>query len=465
MNPQAQLTIERRLLLNLLGSRNEALDRPGFVSLLHQTNWPDFLAIASQDLYPYLASRLEPYVNCIEPPREWEVLFNARRLAAVHNLRLRHELGRVVQALGKSGIAALALKGIVLAYTVYQDSSLRSMADLDVLVPAEKKERALDILQELGFEYPGGADTKLREHSFRLAPSQEFAFPLRLRGSKVLLEVHSQLECSDPVLPVPVEEFWLRSVTVDLGGFRAHTLCPEDFLFHLCLHASRGHRFETGLRSLIDLRVFLDSCADWDWASIAARSIRHQCAPWMYLTLAVARDFVGAPVPELFFQSLPRLADLSSLRRLAEEQIWSAHCGPRLPLLPTLLAEPSWRIRTRMFLTRMQLVRRGELGSGPIPVRLIRLARLSWRRLLATLKIVRPRFLRALQGGQWKVGAVWTSARLIRQSNTLFRMLEEAGISQSKVNSRGAQSPPVPTGLGRLRVLLPFKREYLQKEK
>jgi len=431
VNAQSQHSVERRLLLALLGNRTEVMDRAGLVSLLLQVNWQTFLATAAQDLYPYLAFRLEPYIECIETPREWEVFFNARRLTAVHNLRLRHELGKAIEALQRSGIPALALKGIVLAYAVYGDPSLRPMTDLDLLVPSGKREKALDVLHELGFEYPDGIDAMHKDHSVRLFTEQEFAPPLRLRGSKVLLEVHTQLECSEPMIPMPVQDFWSRSVKADLRGLTVRTLCPEDFLFHLCMHASRAHRFDGGLRAMVDVRLLLDSRADWEWASIAARSIRSRCAAWMYLTLEAARNLVGAPIPDLLFQTLPRPGGLANLRHLAEEQILPVRCTAlRLPLIPTLLAEHSWRDRMRMFLNRMRLVRPQELGPGPMPVRLIRLARLFFRRLLVTLKIVIPRFRRAREAGQWNVSAVWRSARLTRHANILFRLVEqEAGRS------------------------------------
>jgi hypothetical protein len=82
----------------------------------------------------------------------------------------------------------------------------------------------------------------------------------------------------------------------------------------------------------------------------------------------------------------------------------------------------------RIFLNRMRLVRREELGSKPMPVRLFHLARLFYRRLLVTLKIVAPRFRRAWEAGQWNVGALCRTARLTRHANTLFRLVEqEAG--------------------------------------
>jgi hypothetical protein len=433
VNPQDQECAERRLLLALLGNQKEVTGRAAFLSLLEQVNWRTFLAITSRDLYPYVAFRLEPYIDNIAPFPEWAALFNARRLTAVHNLRLRHELGKAIEALQQSGIPALALKGLVLAYAAYGDPSLRPMSDLDLLVPTGMRDRALNTLHKLGFGYPDGFEAIHQDHNPRLTPEHEFAPPLRLSGTAVLLEVHSQLECAEPLSPIPVQEFWSRSVPVDLMGLTVMTLCPEDFLLHLCLHASRRHRFETGLRSLVDIRAHLDAHSNLDWATIAARSICGGCAPWMYLTLQAARDLAGAPIPDLFFKTLPPVQGVVNLRHLADEQLFSARSGkPRLPLIPTLLAEGSWRNRTRMFFKRMRLVRREELGSSPRLVRLIQLAWLSSRRLFITLKIMMPRLRRAWEDGQWKVGAISSSVRSTRNANTLFRLVEQAGRTNNK---------------------------------
>jgi putative nucleotidyltransferase-like protein len=424
---ETQQSDEQRLLLALLGSRGEQQERREILSLLRQVNWLNFLNTTSEDLYPHLAFGLEPYLSCLEAPPECERLLKARRRTAVHNLLLRHELGRTLNALQQSGIPALALKGVVLAYTVYPDPSLRPMSDLDLLVPPDKREKALLVLRTIGYEYPESVLAANRDHFLRLGPNQEFAPPLQLRGSRVLLEVHSQLECSEPVFPMSVHEFWSRSILVDLKGLRARTLCPEDFLFHLCLHQSRSHRFEKGLLPLIDLKLLLDSRLDWNWAGIVERSLQYGYATWMYLTLEIARDLVGAPVPNSFFQALPRPGNLSTVRSLVEEQIWSAQSGrPVLPpFLPTFLAELSWRSRARMLLTRTRLVGRGELGSEPTVANHVLRARLSIRRLLATLRTKIPRYVSAWRSGQLKLRTIRQNAVLLRSSNTLFRLIEQ----------------------------------------
>ena len=430
-----QHTPEQRLLLALLGSREGTLDRQGMLSLFRRVNWQNFLAHTSPSLHPYLAFRLESYAECIEARRELEQLFRARRHTAVRNLRLRHELGRVIEALRQSGIPALALKGIVLAYAVYPDASLRPMSDLDLLVPPAKRERALQVLQELGFEYPEIVKCINRDHLSRLAPEQEFAHGLLLPSSKILLEVHSELECSEPLLPTPVQEFWSRAVAVDLHGLTTMMLSPEDFLFHLCLH-SYSHRFEFGLLPLLDLQFLIDSRRDWQWPGIASRSIRSGCAVRLYVTLSAARDLIGTPVPDSFFESCPQSAELRQLCFLVEDQICSAgNLSSGVPLfLPSLAAEPSWRSRTRMLFGRMRLVAREEIEPRLTLGGLIRRRRLAFRRLLATLRIKIPYYFRAWKAGRLRLSVVKEVSLQLRRANTLFQMVadQEASWEENK---------------------------------
>jgi hypothetical protein len=441
---EAQLSTEQRLLLALLGRRPELRDKAEVPSLLSQINWTNFLKITSRDLYPYVAFNLEPYRSLLEAPLEWEQLLKTRRFTAVQNLLLHHELSRILQALQESGIPALALKGIVLAYSAYPDLSLRPMADLDLLVPPGRREEALGVLQTLEYQYPESVLATNRDHISRLDPNQELAPPLRLRASSALVEIHSQLECSEPLFPMSIGEFWSRSIFVELKGLRVGTLCPEDFLFHVCLHLSRYHRFEKGLLPLIDLKLLLESRLDWNWAGIAERSSQRGCAAWMYLTLETARDLVGAPIPDSFFQALPQPHDPTNLRRLLDQQIWSARSGRRVPpFVSSLLAESSWRKRARMILTRARLVGKKELDPEPTFAGVVRRIRLSLRRLLATVRTKIPLYVSAWKNGKLKLDTIRQQAALLRSSNTLFQLIEQETIRVDKDYFAGSSSQAV----------------------
>jgi len=314
-----------------------------------------------------------------------------------------------------------------MAYTTYPDPSLRPMSDLDLLVPPGRREEAVLILRTLGYEYPESVLAMQREPNRRLSQVKEFVLPLRLRASPVLLELHSQLECSEPLFPMSIEEYWSRSVLVDLKGLTVRTLCPEDFLFHLCLHQSCWHRFKKGLLPLVDLKLLLDSRPDWNWAGIAERSLRCDCTTWMYLTLQLAHDLVGAPVPDSFFEALPRPRDLPLLRPVAEEQIWSAQCGRSATpgFFPSLLAEGSWRSRARVLVAYIPLVRQAELGSEPGMASLVRRSWLCLRLLSAAVRNKISRYFNAWKSGRLNLRAIRQNAALLRSSNALFELIDQ----------------------------------------
>jgi hypothetical protein len=428
MNPETKFSVEQELLLAALGCPRMAGGAATLPALLDRVNWQKLLATTSRDLYPYLCFSLEPCMEGREVPPEWEALRTARRLTAVDNLRLRHELTRITAALTEAGIPALALKGIVLAYAAYKDPSLRPMMDLDLLVPPGEREHAIGVLRKLEFGHPYGLPIFVRDHMWRFDPRQEFAPPLQSSKSRVQVEIHTMLECSEPLFPEPVQEFWSRSTTAALGGFCARTLCPEDNLFHICLHQARAHRFEKGLLPLLDIKVLLESKEHWDWEGIAARSLQRGCATWMYLGLDAARRFTGAAVSPAFFGALPEPEDLPNLWLLAEEQILSARSGGMAaPLIPKLLAESSWHRRAQMVLARTKLVRKEELGPQENSAGFLPLARVYCRRLLVTMKCRILKYFRAWRSGGLRVGTILKSARLLRHSNTLFALVEQQG--------------------------------------
>jgi hypothetical protein len=394
--------------------------------MLRHVNWQKLLAVTSRDLYPYLCSVLEPFMEGWQTPPQWEELRTARRLTAVDNLRLRRELVRITGALTEVEIPVLALKGIVLAYAAYGDPSLRPMTDLDLLVPQGESEKAIQVLRKLGFDHPKGFPIPVRDHHWRMTPEQDGAPLLQSSESRVLVEVHTQLECGAPIFPAPTGEFWSRSITTKIGGLSVQTLCPEDSLFHICLHQARAHRFEKGLLALLDIRVLLDSSQGWNWEGIAARSLRQGCATWMYLSLEAAREFTGATVPSSFFSALPEPGDLSRLRCLMKEQILAARPGGfAFPLIMRLLAEPSWRRRAQLLYIRTRLVPPEEAtqqtNSGDFP----KLVQVFCRQLIATMRTRIAKGFRAWKRGQLRVGVIRRSASLMRNSDTLFALAEQ----------------------------------------
>jgi hypothetical protein len=78
-----------------------------------------------------------------------------------------------------------------------------------------------------------------------------------------------------------------------------------------------------------------------------------------------------------------------------------------------------------MILTRMRLVGKGEIDSGPTIAGLVRPVQLYLRRLLATVRIKIPLYAHAWKTGNLKLRTIRQSAALLRASNSLFQRIEE----------------------------------------
>jgi len=87
-----------------------------------------------------------------------------------------------------------------------------------------------------------------------------------------------------------------------------------------------------------------------------------------------------------------------------------------------------------MLFARLGLARRDEVGSEMILAGLIQSAQLFHRRLLATLRNRIPRYFRAWKNGQLKPDAIRRAAQLVRNANTLFRLVvkQETGLVADK---------------------------------
>jgi len=92
----------------------------------------------------------------------------------------------------------------------------------------------------------------------------------------------------------------------------------------LSLHIGPHHNYLGRLQELLDFRFYLEKHgAETDWQAVAERSQQIGSSAWVYLTLWLARELVGAPVPAAFFQSCPAPQSLADLCGVATQHLLS----------------------------------------------------------------------------------------------------------------------------------------------
>jgi hypothetical protein len=247
----------------------------------------------------------------------------ARRIATLE------EIG---PALERAGIPMIVLKGAALGPTLYGDPALRTMGDVDLLVPRHRRTAASQALQALGYV----PDVSWRSATWYHARHHHLA-PLRAPDGALDVELHHLIvERGDA--RVPVDELWARARWQQIGGGSFRVLAAEDLLLHLCLHLVRDNCVVQGqLRDLRDVaQLIRHEAAALDWTVVVERARAWEVAAYTYWALWLARDMVGAPVPAVVLDRLGdearlgRRADL--LRRLLPELLVASTPWPfRLP--------------------------------------------------------------------------------------------------------------------------------------
>jgi hypothetical protein len=97
-----------------------------------------------------------------------------------------------------------------------------------------------------------------------------------------------------------------RAINIDLGGQRCRVLSSEDLLLHLCIHFS--FHLIMGAPSMVQLSdlLIVTQTNPVDWPKVIDRSIHTRSAPFVLAGLTLARNLLGAPVPDDVIQQLAR---------------------------------------------------------------------------------------------------------------------------------------------------------------
>ncbi len=193
-----------------------------------------------------------------------------------HNTLLAAELGAILSALEKAGLAPIVLKGAALIGDLYPDIGLRPMGDLDLLLPKHQIAGAAQVLADLGYLPDAGGPA--------LRPDFQETFHIEVHfhkpgGPECLVELHWDLLGGESSrLQADLGWFLARLAPLELPGVvleKTRALNPEANLLFLSAHLMLKHWMlkregEKHARLLwfYDLFRLADQAADsLDWAA------------------------------------------------------------------------------------------------------------------------------------------------------------------------------------------------------
>ena len=257
-----------------------------------QVDWNFLLQLALQHgVIPQLYRQLSQNVSYGET-HLLQGLRKAYDANARQTLWLTRELVRVVAHLQNRGIKVLPYKGPVLAQILYGDVASRQFSDLDLLIRAEDVPRARPALAELG--YKPGLRLNNREEYAYLKSGYEYTFDSP--QARNLLELKWNILPCFYAVKFDIESLFARAVDVEVGGAFMQTLCPEDLMPVLCVHAAKHAWVQ--LSWLCDIAQ-LARCAAIDWRELMCRARQLGVERIVAVTFSLVQRLLGTPPPAL----------------------------------------------------------------------------------------------------------------------------------------------------------------------
>lgn len=173
-------------------------------------------------------------------------------------LRVERMALRTTESLQRAGIPCRVLKGVALAHLIYDRPGSRVFADLDLLVPGDRLDAALGLLEaELG--------AARLQPDVRPGFTPEFGKDATVLIDDVEVDVHRVFVAGPYGLTIDVDDLFGDIAEVPLGGRLVPVLGPVAMFLHACYNAALGDD-PPRLGALRDLMLL----AEHDPAAVAA---------------------------------------------------------------------------------------------------------------------------------------------------------------------------------------------------
>jgi len=284
-------------------------------SIRRGIDWSAFLALAEEHhLRALCFRRLEAICPQLVPPQVLESLRSHFRRNVERNLFLSGELFRILGCLEESGVPALAFKGPVLAWWLYDHPGLREFQDLDILVDERNLPRACTSLQSLEYHADSGpsGNTKIVTSGGQMSLVR--ANPL------AVVDLHWELAPNAMGLALNCESVLPRAQRVSLTGRQVLTLGPEDQILFCALHG--GKHGWAKLAWLADLSALIENRPP-DWTRLLEDARRMRLSRALHSALWLAWDLLGTPLPAQVWRVLARDIGSAALARELATSLWS----------------------------------------------------------------------------------------------------------------------------------------------
>lgn len=296
---------ELSLLAAIISNNKEALNDV-IQSDIDEMDWDLFIKLADHHrIYPIVYKKAK---SMDLPKHVLNDLFRKYQKNIFWMLHLSAETERLAMLFQDNSIPALFLKGPALAEDLYNEISLRTSSDLDILIPFNKLDIADKYLTEFGYVKNDYIHTVLNDWKWRHHHFTYFHFEKKIKA-----EIHWRLN-PGPAKEPPFRDLWKRKRISHSTDAPVFLLGKEDLFLFLVSHGAR-HGWSR-LRWLADIDRLLGKRLD-------VKMIKELLKKYQYLqtggqAIFLSSQFLLTPLTD----EMKKLTETKRSRELAQEALF-----------------------------------------------------------------------------------------------------------------------------------------------
>lgn len=211
------------------------------------------------------------------------------RQAWIKNQQLFYKTANVLKVLQNGGIKTVVLKGIALTELIYKNYGIRPMSDMDILVPYQEAQKAIEILKKAGFAVES---EHLLEHNLEYGRSIAFA---DADGTEIDLHWYAFV---NSLGNVQKNDFWDHLIPVEISGVKTYSLNHTDNLLHAIVHGIRKNP-EPPIRWVADSMKIIESAdVKIDWQRLISYASKFRVFLQVKKALTYLKNHFDAKIPE-----------------------------------------------------------------------------------------------------------------------------------------------------------------------
>jgi len=250
-------------------------------------------------------------------------------------LLLTGELFKILDLFSEHGIKACPFKGPVLAASLFQNIGLRSFGDLDILVPRQDIERAVDLLASLGYSHSAPSDEQpdpeaaavdpetigyLQPHHYVLIRD-----PANAGLGNIRLDLQWRISETHFAFSLDLDERWSQLEPITILNRQVPSFALDDLFLILCVHGCKHYWYR--IKWICDIAEILRSNQTHDWSACMTEARKLGVERTIKLSVFLAKTLLQAPVPAALSAEVEKDSRVISNARWISERLFAESDG------------------------------------------------------------------------------------------------------------------------------------------